>query len=199
MRFSLLTALALMLGILLLSSCGIKTTRTDRDTGSRDLTGNWNDKDAQLTAQAIVDKLVQGPWVDAFVSDKQRKPVVRVGSVKVNADEIINEQIFVKELRNAMVNSPRIRVRSGAGSNQVRDIQKEQDLRASADTKKEMFQETGSDFVLTGTINVQNDQYKRKKDKAYRVDMELRDVQNAEVVWVGDHIINKQVDRSIFD
>ncbi len=193
-----ISAIFIMLGIMMLSACGgPKVTRTER--GARDLTGKWNDTDSQIVAGDLTKLIVGGPWINEFVLANSKKPVVQVADITVQSNgEVINTDIFAKEIRNAMLNSGKIKVRSGARSGDTRNVLKDQDKHASSDTKKKMFQETGSDFILTGSINVQNDQQGRKKDKTYAVDMELRSVQTNEIVWADRVQITKQVDRGLF-
>ena len=200
MRLTTLLLAAVVVCGFALSSCGGKSvSRTDRDQG-RDLSGNWNDTDSRLVAEKITNEVLKGGWIDSHITAKSKKPMVQVGRIIVETSgEVINTDVFAKEIRNALLNSGRVRVRSSTSrSGETRDILKDQDKHASADTKKEMFNEKGSDFVLTGTINTQNDQEGRKKDKTYAVDMELRSVESQEIVWAGRKQITKQVDRSFF-
>lgn len=195
----LLTLCMILVSSMVLSSCtSSKTTRTDTG-GARDLSGKWNAQDAKLTAEWIKTDILSRPWVDIYVAKKGKKPMLRIGDITVQSiGEVINTKLFVNEIRMELVNSGRIGVRSGKKSSATRAILKDQDKHASDATRKEAGEETASDFLLTGSINVQFDQSGRHKDKTYAVDMELRDVQTQEIVWVGRKEINKQVDRRLF-
>lgn len=199
MRFSHVTLVVVMFAAMALSACGTSITRTDRDQG-RDLSGKWNDTDSRLVAEKFVSSITQGAWIDSHVAAKGKKPIVQVSDVVIDAyGEVINEEIFKKEIRNALINSGKVRVRSSlAASSKTREVLKDQDKYAG-ENKKEMFNEIGSDFILTGSINTQNDQAGRKKDKVYAIDMELRSVESQEIVWTDRKTITKHVDRSIFN
>ncbi len=199
MRFSVLSLSALIICAAALSSCGVSVTRKDRDQG-RDLSGKWNDTDSRLVAEKLVASITkEGGWIDAHIAKAGKKPVVQVGNVIIDTMEVINDEVFKNELRNALLNSQKVRVRSSLDrSKDTREVLKDGD-KYVGENKKEMFNELGSDYILTGSINTQNDSAGRKKDKVYAVDMELRTVESQELIWADRKTITKEVDRSIFN
>ncbi|NRA38180.1 MAG: penicillin-binding protein activator LpoB [Planctomycetes bacterium] len=197
-KLLLLTLSAIVLSAGFSSCTSSTTTRTDAG-GARDLSGKWNAQDSKLTATWIKDDIIKRPWVGNHVSAKGKKPYVRIGNITVaSIGEVINTDVFVNEIRMELVNSGTIGVRSGKKSGDTRKIIKESDLHASDATRKAAAEEIGADYLLTGSINVQFDANGRHKDKTYAVDMELRNIETQEIVWVGRKEINKQVDRKLF-
>jgi PBP1b-binding outer membrane lipoprotein LpoB len=59
-----------------------------------------------------------------------------------------------------------------------------------------MAKEASKDFLLKGTINVQNDQEGRESVKYYVVDLEITDIQTRKIIWTENTKIRKEVDQS---
>lgn len=197
MKYSLLLTL-----ILLSSACSNRVVRHDeRSEASRELSGKWNDTDSRLVAETMIPDITKHYWLNQFILEHNRKPVVQVGSTVTDTyGELIDTNIFELEVRNALVAHQNIRVRSSLGSSfHTRDTLRDQDLYANKESKKDMFNEIGSDFILTGSIHMHVDRHKRKQDKTYAIDMELRHSESQELVWSKRKLINKQVDRPFFN
>jgi penicillin-binding protein activator len=185
--------------LLIMSSCGDETTvrRTESDA-TRDLSGNWNATDSRLTAEALIADCVSRPWMDNFNKANNRLPVVKVGRVKVVTNgDVVNTEIFTNDLVRSLINSGRAEaVASTSEVDQAREERKQQDVNASEATRKEGFQETGADFLIIGTINVQDDQAGGKMQKFYSTDLKMTDIKTQKQVWIGNHKIAKDVTRS---
>jgi PBP1b-binding outer membrane lipoprotein LpoB len=197
MKTPLLACLALVPTLALLPGCGTTVTREDVNT-VRDLSGNWNDTDSRLTAEHFSPKIVAGGWVDEYkAAHSGKKPVIKVGRVVVRTNgDVINTEIFTNDLVRALVNSGKVKaVGNSNDADQIRAERAEQDKNASEATRKESFQETGADFLLTGSINVADDQEGKEKIKFYSVDLKLVDITTAEQVWFDNHKIKKMVER----
>ncbi len=196
--FLALTALILLpTALALTTGCGDqKITRTD-ENAVIDLSGNWNATDSRLVAEALIAQALQSPWADDFKKANNRTPVVKIGRIKpVTNGDVINTDIFANDLVRAIVNSGKARaVASTSESDQAREERKEQDVHASETTRKPGFQETGTDYLIIGTINVQDDQAGGKRQKFYSTDLKLTDVKTQEQVWFGNKKISKLVER----
>jgi PBP1b-binding outer membrane lipoprotein LpoB len=185
---------ALALGALALPGCGGKTvTRTDSQA-AKDLSGKWNDVDAKQVANEMISKAVGAGWIDRFIGKNNKNPTIMLGKVIARADgEVISTAVFMKEIRKEFVNSGKV---------DVVDEDKEQtraelaDQAAFSKEGKEMGAEASTDFLLKGTINVQNDQEGRESVKFYVVDLEITDVQTRKIVWTERTSIRKEVEQS---
>jgi PBP1b-binding outer membrane lipoprotein LpoB len=197
MKIPLLACLALVPALAVLPACGKTVKREDVNT-VRDLSGNWNDTDSRLTAEALSVDALKHPWIDTYTAKHVgKKPVVKVGKIvtRTNGD-VINTEIFTNDLLRAFINSGKVEaVGGGNDAEQIRQERSEQDKNASEATRKESFQETGADFLLTGSINVADDQEGGDKVKFYSVDLKLVDITSAKQVWLGNHKIKKFVER----
>lgn len=161
-----------------------------------DLSGEWNDTDSQLVANEMVKDALSRPWIDEFVSSKGQKPRVIVGTVKNRSHEHINTQTFVKDLERELINSGRVVfVASKEERQEIREEKLDQMMHASADTRKQLGEEWGADFILQGQINTILDQAGNQTVKYYQVELELVNILTNEKVWIGQKKIKKLVTR----
>jgi penicillin-binding protein activator len=199
MRPLLATAALVLLpaSLALMPGCGGTTVTRTEDNAVRDLSGNWNATDSRLVADALIADCLQRPWADDFKRTNNRAPVVKVGRVKVVTNgDVVNTEIFTDDLVTALINSGKAKaVASNAEVDQAREERKQQDVNASEATRKESFQETGADFLIIGTINVQDDQAGNQKQKFYATKLQLTHIKTQELVWQQTKKIAKDVTR----
>ncbi len=199
LTFTIAASLVLPLSLSLMTSCGggTQVTRTESNA-VRDLSGNWNATDSRVTAEAMIADCVSRPWMENFTKANNRAPVVKVGRVKVVTNgDVVNTEIFTNDLVRSLINSGKAEaVASTSEVDQAREERKQQDVNASEATRKEGFQETGADFLIIGTINVQDDQADGKMQKFYSTDLKMTDIKTQKQVWIGNHKIAKDVTRS---
>ena len=193
---SLIALAALAVGTTGLTGCGKTVERVDQNTVI-DLSGNWNDVDSKLVAEEMIADSLKRPWADDFKAKKNKTPTIKVGRVIVRTDgDVINTEIFTNDLIREYINSGKVDVvASSADTEQTRAERAEQDKNASEKTRKESFQEVGADYLLTGVINVQDDQEGDEKIKFYSIDLKLVDIQTQELAWPGNEKIKKYVKR----
>jgi penicillin-binding protein activator len=198
MRPLLATAALILLpaALALSTGCGQTVTRTE-ENAVIDLSGNWNATDSRQTADAMIADCLDFPWADQFKIKNNRIPVVKTGRIKVVTNgDVVNTEIFTNDLQRALLRSGKAQpVSSNSENDQAREERKEQDVNASEATRKESFQETGCDFLIIGTINVQDDQHEGKKQKFYSVDLKMTDVKTQQQVWIGNKKISKFIQR----
>lgn len=159
-----------------------------------DLSGRWNDTDSKQVAEAMIQQALGERWLDNFVQEEGRKPVVIAGFVDNKSHEHIATETFVKDLEKAFINSGRVRlVQSGDKREEIRAERAEQQNYSSPESMKQWGREIGADFMLQGTINSIVDSYKKEKLIYYQVDLELTNLETNEIVWIGDKKIKKYV------
>lgn len=183
--------------LLLLVGCGspTKVTRMD-ENATTDLSGDWNDTDARLTAEEMVKDALSKPWREDFSGKKGTKPTVIVGKVTNRSLEHIDVQTFVRQLERSLLNSGTVRfVAGGQERQEVRKEIKDQAKNASDETMKGPGQETGADFMLTGNISSIVDQEGGETVKYYQINMELIELGTNEKVWIGEKKIKKHISR----
>jgi len=182
---------------LLISGCatGPKVTRTASDEVI-DLSGRWNDTDSRLTAEAMVESMLSGGWLERFSADEGRPPVVIVGSVRNKSSEHIDAETFIKDIERELINSGRVTfVAAGEAREELRDEREDQQSNATQATAAALAAETGADYMMQGVITSQTDAIQGKRATLYKVDMELIGLENNQKVWIDTKEIKKLVEQ----
>ncbi|MDR1931692.1 MAG: penicillin-binding protein activator LpoB [Spirochaetales bacterium] len=171
-------------------------TRVSADT-QIDLSGRWNDTDAQLVAEAMIADVLRRPWISDFTGANDKKPVVIVGDVRNRSTEQIETLVFTKSLEKELINSGKVRfVASEAERAGVREERMNQQTEASPESMKRLGQETGADFYLGGVITSVTDRVDGQRVVFFKVNLELIDMETNEKVWIGDKEIKKIIEQS---
>ncbi|MEO9885510.1 MAG: penicillin-binding protein activator LpoB [Balneola sp.] len=196
MKYSLL--LTLLVSFLLVGcKPSQKVSRIDPGT-TTDLSGKWNDTDARLVAEEMIDDAMSKPWLNQFNRNNQKPPVVIVGRVRNESMEHIDTEVFTKELERSFVNSGEISVVASSQERQeIRDERLDQQTNASYETTKKMAQELGADFMMIGNINSILDETIDNKTLAvfYTINLEFVNVETNQKVWIGNKKIKKLIER----
>ena len=136
-------------------------------------------------------------WLPRFLDSEGRVPTVIVGRVRNLSHEHINTRTFVADIERALINSGEVDfVASSEERGQIRSERKDQDLNATAATRKAMGQEIGADFMMQGSINTIVDAVSGEQARYYQVDMTLINLANNRKVWIGQKKIKKTVSKS---
>ncbi|MDP8201666.1 MAG: penicillin-binding protein activator LpoB [Candidatus Tenebribacter burtonii] len=199
MKISKLAVLGLFVIILMLVGCASTTRTVTRVSADEvlDQSGNWNDTDSRLVAEQMIKDLMYRAWLQDFVLEEDRKPVVVVGTIRNFSSEHIQEEIFIKDIERELINSGSIKfVASKKERGEIREERMEQQSFASDETAKRLAVESGADFMLQGGIKSNIDTSGGKEVKFYQVDLELINVESNEKVWIGSKEIKKFVKKN---
>jgi len=174
------------------------TTGVRRDDSAVDLSGEWNDVDADLVAKEMIRDCMTSPWADKFRQKNGRGPVVKLYPIRNRSSDHVETKYFTKQVEKALVNSGSIEVVAASDEADVtRQEQAEQTKNASDETVKSGGNETGADFIMSGWVVSQNDSDGAGRNiKAFVTTMELTDVRSQKKVWLNDKKIKKQVTRA---
>lgn len=194
MKKSLSIVAILIFAITLLSCAKRQVTRMDPNTQT-DISGRWNDTDSRQVADEMISDVLSKPWLVRFNNDNNgNPPVVIIGDVTNKSHEHISSETFIKDIERSFVNSGKVRVvENDDFREKLRAELASQQVNASEETRKLVAKELGADLIMFGTINSTVDAYKKEKVVAYKVNMELVDLQSTEKVWIGDKEIKKYV------
>lgn len=196
------SVLLFLLSGFFIMSCGgsrrmVKRVAADQQV---DISGRWNDSDANMVANAMIKQVLSAGWLENFKEENDRKPVVIVGKIRNKTSEHLNTDIFIKDIEKEMVNSGRVKfVASKKQRKEIRDERMDQQSFSSMESAKELANETGADFMLQGEISSVIDSFEGKKAILYKVDMELIDIENTSKVWMGDKKIKKIIKQKKYD
>ena len=193
-----LTFCAVALGaVMALSGCGgTSVTRMDPNA-DKDVSGRWNDTDSRLVAQEMISDCVSRPWLTNAVAALGKNPTVIVGRVRNQSQEHIASDTFIEDLQRELINSGKVDfVASKEERGDVRDERADQDTNSSESTRNANGQETGANFMLSGTINSIVDQEGGRAVIAYQVNLKLLNMTTHQIAWNGEKKIKKYVERA---
>lgn len=181
-----------------LSACG-ETQVTRMDVGEvKDISGRWNDTDSRLVAEEMIKDSLSRQWLPGFTgANAGKNPVVIVGTVRNQSAEHIATDTFVEDLQRELINSGRVNfVASKNERGEVRDERLDQDTNASDDTRKANGQESGADFMMSGTINSIVDKEGGRAVVFYQINLKLLNMKTNQIVWNGQKKLKKFVEQS---
>lgn len=185
--------------LLLACSSGRQVTRLDAGA-TTDLSGKWNDTDARLVADTMIADCLDKPWIDEFREEAGKKPVVTVGNIRNLTSEHIDTETFTTEFERELINSARVTFVARPDQRiDVREERLDQDYYASPETRKQLRNETGADFILLGAIKSITDQVEGKSTIFYQTDLELINIESNEKVWIGTKKIKKGISQGKTD
>lgn len=186
----------MMICVMIFSGCVTKVERVEVDRPI-DLSGGWNDYDAQLVAEAMIDDALGKIWRGRFLDNAGRLPVVIVGGVENNTAEHINTNVFVKFIEKELLNSGEVVfVASPIERGQLRDERADQQKGfTDPATMAAIGKERGADFMMMGSINATHDVRKNKEVKFYQVNLEMINLSTNEKVWIGQKSLKKSVTK----
>jgi penicillin-binding protein activator len=182
----------LSLALILLNACANRTVTRISPDQQTDLSGRWNDTDSRLVANEMIKQCLSHNWLSEFNQKNGRKPVVIVGLVTNKTAEQIEPEVFIKDLEREYINSATVRVvTNSVFREKLRQERADQQEFASPETAKKWGRELGADFMMFGTMNSINDEFKAKKTIFYQINLELTNLETNELVWIGEKEIKK--------
>jgi penicillin-binding protein activator len=193
---ALLCILVLMLVALVSCTSAINVDRIGADTDI-DLSGNWNDTDIRIVAEALVGDSLKASWIEQFRIRNGRDPVVIIGRILNRSSEHIDTSILSKRFELAFINTGRVQLVADVDFREtVREEREEQQYFASEESAKALGKEIGADFLLQGAVRTNIDQVSGTAVRTYYVSAELIDIETSRKVWVGEETVRKLIKQS---
>ncbi len=184
---------------LMFLSCGSTTVKRVDTSTVMDLSGNWNDVDAQMVAEQMVEEMLSRPWLKKYLKNKGREPRIIVGEIRNKTDEHIDVEVFRKDIEKELTNSGEVQfVASKTEREEIREERADMQEYSSEDTRKKFKKELAADYMLKGVITAIIDQKEGIKVKYYQVDLELFNTETNAKEWVGQKKIKKVIEKSKF-
>lgn len=188
------------IALFFISGCGPAQTVTRTAADSEDdLSGRWNETDARLVADEMIEDALTGVWLERFMESNNEPPVVILGRVRNESMEHIDTEVFTKEMERAFVNSGYVMVVASADERiEVREERADQQQHASIESASALAEEQGADYMMIGNISSIVDQSSDRSQQSvyYTVNLELINVENNRKVWIGNKQIRKMIERS---
>jgi uncharacterized protein (TIGR02722 family) len=180
---------------LALSACSSnpRVTRVDADTQT-DLSGYWNDTDVRIVCDSLIKAALDSPRVVQATARLGRLPVVLIGSFRNDSDEHIDTSIISKTMEIAIFNSGKADfVAGGDTRNELRTERQDQQGNASEETAKALVNETGADFLLTGSVKTMVDRAGNTTTRTYFVSAEMTNIENNTRLWMDQNSEIKKI------
>ena len=174
--------------VLLLASCSSAPRVGRVDTAAQhDLSGLWNDTDVRIVCDALIADALRSPRVDqALRAMGGRTPRVIVGDFRNESSEHIDTGIIAITMEAAIFNSGRMDFVAGGDLREaLRAERDDQQSHARESTAATLANESGADFMLTGTVRSIVDRADRRSVRTYFVNAEMTNIETNERVWMG--------------
>jgi hypothetical protein len=164
-----------------------RVERVDPDT-QIDLSGYWNDTDLRIVCEGLIGECLASPRVDQVAVQKNKLPVIIVGTFHNDSDEHIDTTIISRRMEAAILNSGKADFVAGGDTRlDIRDERQQQQSWSSEETAKALANETGADFYLTGSVKTIVDRAGKTATRTYIVFAELTDIETTRRIWIGEN------------
>jgi uncharacterized protein (TIGR02722 family) len=172
--------------VLVFSACSSnpKVQRVDSAT-QVDLSGYWNDTDVRIVCRALIDSCINSTGVNQAIASKgNRIPTVIIGNFRNDSDEHLDTSIITSNMRTAIINSGRLEFVAGGNTrDELRAERQDQQSHASEATAASVANETGADFMLTGSVRTIIDSAGNQTVRTYIVTAELTNIETNRIIW----------------
>lgn len=163
-----------------------------------DVDYRFNDTDARLVAEKMIGDALSKPWLDRWMATHDNQPpIVYLGTVRNDTDEYIDTKLFTTQFEEELINSGRVRVKTPRDlREELRDERLDTKYNDPA-TVKAIAKELNADFAIVGRVgaNKQRTPDGRTVVSYYQVNLDLTNVETAEVVWRDTQPIKKVARR----
>lgn len=182
---------------LVFSACssGPNVQRVDAST-QIDLSGYWNDTDVRIVCRTLISDCLNSPRVEQTIRAMNRTPMVIVGRFRNESSEHIDTAIISSIMEQEIFNSGVMDFVAGGSTRE--DLRAERmDQAASGlvsdETAARIGQETGADFMLTGSVRTMVDRAGNQSVRTYFVTAELTNIETNQRMWIGQNNDIKKV------
>jgi uncharacterized protein (TIGR02722 family) len=162
------------------------------------LTYRFNENDARIIYEGMVEDALSKPWLDEWISQKGARPTVYVGRIRNDTEEYIDAELFTKRIEEELINSGRVRVVADQGQRaELREERIGQQEFSRPETIKKVANEIGADIALVGKIAqvFQQTNDRRTVSNYFQVSLELIDVETNEKLWIETEPVRKMATR----
>jgi hypothetical protein len=183
----------LSLAFLVTSCASTSVKRVDAETVT-DLSGYWNDTDVRIVCDSLIKTCLDSPRVIQENGRLGRNPVFLVGPFRNESDEHIDTSIIADIMELTIFNSGRADfVAGGPVREALRAERQDQQSSASEATASRLLNETGADFLLTGSVKTIVDQSGNTRTRTYFVTAELTNIETNVRLWMDQNSEIKKI------
>jgi hypothetical protein len=172
-----------------------KVSRVDAGTVV-DLSGYWNDSDIRIVCDSLIKDCLDSPRMSIALAQMGKAPVFLVGPFRNESDEHIDTTIIADVMERAIFNSGRADFVAGGSTREaLRAERLDQQGNASEATAKTLANETGADFLLTGSVKTVVDRAGNTSSRTYFVGAEITNLETNQRLWLGSNNEIKKIIR----
>ena len=171
-----------------------KVSRVNAATQT-DLSGYWNDTDVKIVCESLINDCINSSRVAQAIAAKSgRLPVVIVGSFRNESTEHIDTAIISSTMEVTIFNSGKLDFVAGGSTRvELREERQDQQINASESTASALANETGADFLLTGSVRTIVDRAANQTVRTYFVFAEMTDIETNARMWMAQNSEIKKV------
>ena len=181
----------ILLSSLVFFSCSPKVLYDD-PRKVETLTINFSSTDLQIISQAMVDSLLR-----SVITNNENKPIIVIEEVKNKTAEYIDTSIITDTIRAKLSNSGMVQfgVNIDELDGQISEIDRQQNEYYDENLSVEKGKLAGADYRLAGSL-ISIDKFKKKlfktkKDKFYKLSLQLWNIKTGVMVWADEKDIRK--------
>jgi len=181
----------ILLSSLMFFSCSPKVLYDD-PRKVETLTINFSSTDLQIISQAMVDSLLR-----SVITNNENKPIIVIEEVKNKTAEYIDTSIITDSIRAKLSNSGMVQfgVNIDELDGQISEIDRQQNEYYDENLSVEKGKLAGADYRLAGSL-ISIDKFKKKlfktkKDKFYKLSLQLWNIKTGVMVWADEKDIRK--------
>jgi uncharacterized protein (TIGR02722 family) len=176
------------------TACATSVKRVDSGTVT-DLSGYWNDTDVRIVCDSLIKACLDSPRVVQETGRLGKNPVFLVGPFRNESDEHIDTSIIAETMEAAIFNSGKADFAAGGATREaLRRERLDQQGNASEETARKLANETGADFLLTGSVRTIVDQSGGTRTRTYYVTAELTNIESNIRLWMDQ---NREIKKII--
>jgi hypothetical protein len=173
---------------LLVGACAATSVKRVDAGRVTDLSGYWNDTDVRIVCDSLIRACLDSPRVARETGRLGRNPVFLVGPFRNESDEHIDTSIIADIMELMIFNSGTADfVAGGPVREALRGERQDQQVNASEATASRLVNETGADFLLTGSVKTIVDQSGATRTRTYYVTAELTNIETNVRLWMDQN------------
>jgi uncharacterized protein (TIGR02722 family) len=195
MKTTLRATAAVFAACALFAACSSNPKVTRVDAGTQvDLSGLWNDTDVRIVCDSLIRACLDSPRVTQEIARRGGIPTVLVGNFRNDSDEHIDTSIISSAMEITIFNSGKLDFVAGGGArDELRAERQDQQGNASETTAAALGNETGADFLLTGSVKTIIDRAGGNATRTYFVSAELTNIETNARLWMDQNSEIKKI------
>ena len=194
----------LLVGIVVvvgLQSCTDSLTGGYSDPNKSEIVDDrWSQTDAKKTGDALIAKMLkESNWIEQYMRRHGgKRPIAVVDEIRNDTDEHISTQYLTNMIKNALINSGKVRFLNKEARQRILDeMSYQHDSDNVAKSKRtRRGNQLGSGLFFGGNIQSITNEFKGEKSVTYQTSLKMTDLETTEEIWIGLYEIRKNFKRS---